>query len=202
MVSARSAARCWSAGCAACSPMNGSCASASLAFAVSATVSGLSSNAVADLRRADDRRRQLGDDAVALQRDGAVVDAALGRWPRPVALPDGDVRRHGGRQLGLGCNRRNPRPRRRIACFRGGDAFRRTAWPMVQAAGAHLAQPRPAEPVSRTASGAGHQAAQRTDRHHDRIHHPRGEFARVSRHHGRAAKGPAARRGAQLDADA
>ena len=57
---------------------------------------------LADLRRADDRRRQLGDRAVAVQRHRAAVDAALGGRPRAVALPDGDVRRHGAGQLELG----------------------------------------------------------------------------------------------------
>ena len=59
----------------------------------------------ADLRGTADRRRELGDDAVALQHDGAAVDAALGRRPGPVPLPDGHLRRHGAGQLDLGCHR-------------------------------------------------------------------------------------------------
>ena len=73
-----------------------------IGFALSATVRRVSTSAWLTCVGADDRRRELGADAVAVQRHGAALDAALGGRPRHVALPDGDLRRHGAGQLDLG----------------------------------------------------------------------------------------------------
>ena len=65
------------------------------------------------------RRRRLGAGALDVQRRGADVRAALGRRARAVALPDGRVRRHRGRQLAVG--RRRGQRRHRDCAARGGD---------------------------------------------------------------------------------
>ena len=76
-----------------------------IAFAVSATIQALSTSAWLSCIGLLIGGRELGADAGALQRDGAALDAALGGRARHVALPDGDLRRHGAGQLDLGPGR-------------------------------------------------------------------------------------------------
>ena len=63
------------------------------------------------------RRRGLGARAFDVQRRRPAVCAALGRGARAVALPDGGVRRHRGRQLAVG-RRRGAREHHVLRCWR------------------------------------------------------------------------------------
>ena len=75
-----------------------------LGFAACVTIIAVSPNAWL-VGWARDRRRMLGVGAVDVQRHGPTLDAALGARPGAGALPDGDLRRHGARRLGLGPGR-------------------------------------------------------------------------------------------------
>src|SRR5690606_40900018 len=101
--------------------------------------------AAADDGGADAWWRGLGAGAVDLQRDGAAVDAALGRGARAVAVPDGGVRRHRAGQLAVGLRRRAWRRAHRTACGGAGHGRLRAARPLDSTGEADRTQPRPAE---------------------------------------------------------